>query len=41
MLPLDKESRNKLEKTVKEARNIAEIAAGAALEQLGDRKSVV
>ncbi len=35
MLPLDKSLRNKLEKTVKDARTIAEKAARAALEQLG------
>jgi hypothetical protein len=35
MLPLDKSLRNKLEKTVKDARDIAEAAAKAALEQLG------
>ena len=35
MLPLDKSLRNKLEKTVKDARVIAEKAARAALEQLG------
>jgi hypothetical protein len=35
MRPLEKPLRNKLEKTVKEARDIAEVAARAALEQLG------
>ncbi len=35
MLPLDKALRNKLEKTVKDAREIAEAGAQAALEQLG------
>jgi hypothetical protein len=35
MRPLDKVLRNKLERTVKEARDIAEDAARAALEQLG------
>ncbi|WP_245589065.1 BREX-1 system adenine-specific DNA-methyltransferase PglX [Desulfatirhabdium butyrativorans] len=35
MQPLDKPLRNKLEKTVKEAREVAEDAARAALEQLG------
>ena len=52
MLPLDKDLRNKLERTVKAARQMAETAAQAAVEQLGvghdkpetfltDRKSVV
>jgi len=35
MPPLDKTCRNQLERTVKEARDIAEAAARAALEQLG------
>ncbi|MBM9537892.1 Eco57I restriction-modification methylase domain-containing protein [Desulfobulbus alkaliphilus] len=35
MQPLDKTLRNKLEKTIKEAREAAEAAARAALEQLG------
>jgi len=35
MQPLDKTLRNRLEKTVREAREIAEDAARAALEQLG------
>jgi len=35
MLPLDKSLRNQLERTVKEARTIAEAAAKAALDQLG------
>ena len=35
MQPLDKSLRNKLEKTVKEARVLAEKAARSALEQLG------
>lgn len=35
MLPLDKALRSQLEKTVKAARTIAELAANAALEQLG------
>ena len=35
MQPLDKSLRNKLEKTVKDAREIAEAGAKAALEQLG------
>ncbi len=35
MQPLDKTLRNKLERTVKEARCIAEAAARAVLEQLG------
>ncbi|CAA9891064.1 N-6 DNA Methylase [Candidatus Methylobacter favarea] len=35
MLPLDKSLRNKLERTIKDARDIAEAAAKAALEQLG------
>jgi len=35
MLPLEKPLRNRLEKTIKDARDIAEAAARAALEQLG------
>ena len=35
MLPLDKDLRNKLERTVKAARQMAETAAQAAVEQLG------
>jgi very-short-patch-repair endonuclease len=35
MLPLDKVLRNKLERTVKEARDVAEAAGRAGLEQLG------
>ncbi|MFA6911322.1 MAG: hypothetical protein WCQ59_09400, partial [Candidatus Cloacimonadaceae bacterium] len=35
MLPLDKSLRNKLERAIKEAREIAETGAKAALEQLG------
>lgn len=35
MKPLEKTLRNKLEKTVKEARDIAEVASRASLEQLG------
>ena len=35
MQPLEKTLRNKLEKTIKDARDIAEDAARAALEQLG------
>jgi hypothetical protein len=35
MQPLNKTLRNKLEKTIKEAREVAEFAARAALEQLG------
>lgn len=35
MQPLEKSLRNKLERTVKEARDVAETAARAALEQLG------
>lgn len=35
MLPLEKSLRNKLERTVKDARDVAESAARAALEQLG------
>ena len=35
MQPLDKALRNKLESSVKSARDIAEDAAKAALEQLG------
>jgi len=35
MQPLDKALRSQLEKTVKAARTIAELAANAALEQLG------
>ncbi|OQA03647.1 MAG: N-6 DNA Methylase [Planctomycetes bacterium ADurb.Bin401] len=35
MQPLEKSLRNKLESTIKEARDIAELAAAAALEQLG------
>lgn len=35
MQPLDKALRNKLEKTIKEAREVAEAAARATLEQLG------
>ena len=35
MNPLDKTLRNGLERTVKEAREVAEDAARAALEQLG------
>ncbi|MCL7421789.1 MAG: BREX-1 system adenine-specific DNA-methyltransferase PglX [Methylobacter sp.] len=35
MQPLEKSLRNRLEKTIKDARNIAESAARAALEQLG------
>ena len=35
MQPLDKTLRNRLERTVKEAREVAEAAARAALEQLG------
>ncbi len=35
MLPLDKSLRNKLEKTVKDAREFAEAGAKAALEQMG------
>ena len=35
MQPLDKPLRNELEKTVKSARDIAENAAKACLEQLG------
>jgi hypothetical protein len=35
MQPLDKDLRNKLDKTVKEARQVAEAAAAAALEQFG------
>ena len=35
MQPLEKTLRNKLERTVKEAREIAEAAAKASLEQLG------
>jgi len=35
MQPLEKSLRNKLESTIKEARDIAELAAKAALEQLG------
>ncbi len=40
MEPLNKSIRNQLEKTIKEARDIAEAAAGAALEQLGVGESV-
>jgi hypothetical protein len=39
MKPLDKALRNRLEKAVKEARDIAETAARAALEQLGVEKA--
>jgi len=35
MQPLEKSLRNKLEKTIKNARDIAEDAARVALEQLG------
>lgn len=35
MLPLDKSLRNRLERTVKDARDIAEAAARASMEQLG------
>lgn len=35
MLPLEKSLRNKLERTIKEARDIAEAAAKASLDQLG------
>jgi len=35
MQPLEKSLRNKLEKTIKDARDIAEDAARAVLEQLG------
>ena len=35
MQPLDKTLRNRLERTIKDARDIAEDAARAALEQLG------
>jgi len=35
MQPLEKSLRNKLERTVKEARDIAETAARASLEQFG------
>jgi len=35
MLPLDKSLRNRLERTIKEARDVAEAAASASLEQLG------
>ena len=35
MRPLEKSLRNNLERTVKEAREVAESAARAALEQLG------
>ena len=35
MLPLDKSLRNRLERTIKDARDIAEAAARASLEQLG------
>jgi len=40
MLPLDKELRNRLERTVNEARDVAEAAARAALEQLGVGESL-
>ncbi len=39
MQPLDKTLRNRLERTVKDARDIAEAAAQAALEQLGVRET--
>lgn len=39
MQPLDKTSRNRLERTVKDARDTAEAAAQAALEQLGVREA--
>ena len=35
MKPLEKTLRNQLEDTVKEARDVAELAARVALEQLG------
>ena len=38
MQPLDKTLRNRLERTIKDARDIAEDAARAALEQLGGVK---
>ena len=41
MQPLEKSLRTQLEKTVKEARNTAEIAAQSALQQLGVEESVV
>ena len=39
MQPLDKTLRNQLERTIKNARDIAEAAARAALEQLGVREA--
>ena len=39
MLPLDKTLRNRLEKSIKDARDIAEDAARAALEQLGVKEA--
>ncbi len=39
MRPLEKSSRNKLEKTVKDAREVAEAGARAALEQMGVESS--
>ena len=39
MEPLDKTFRNRLERTIKDARDIAEAAAEAALEQLGVREA--
>ena len=39
MKPLEKTLRNQLERTVKEARDVAETAAGIALEQLGVREA--
>lgn len=41
MQPLEKTLRNKLEKTIKDARDIAEYAARAALEQLGVGEPIV
>jgi hypothetical protein len=40
MLPLDKSLRNRLEKSIKEARDIAEEAARAALDQLGVKEAM-
>lgn len=39
LLPLDKTLKNRLARTVRDARDIAEAAAQAALEQLGVRKT--
>ena len=39
MQPLDRASRNQLEHTIKDARDVAEAAAEAALEQLGVRET--